>query len=220
MNEILLSELIEKTENCIRSFEHSQSTLYQYQLGWRAFADYFRENHQTTFSKQLAEKYIHELKVKLDAGSIKMWRYKLYRLSACWLIDYFEQGNIIWKLHRQALTNQICQPAYILLQKEYLNKLKIEGISYRTIQLYETISKQFLEYLEQQKINNITDIQLDHIRLFIPFISKRYQPTSMRTVFSGMRSFLRFLEKKDVTLPYLSGVIPVVLEEKLPLSPR
>jgi len=208
MKEILLRELIEQTSNCIRSFEHSQSTSYQYQLGWRAFTDYFRENHQLTFSTQLAEKYICELKVKLDAGSIKKWRYKLYRLSAFWLIEYFEQGNLIWKYHKQARTNQICQPVYILLQKEYLDNLKIEGISYHTLQNYANISRQFLKYLEQQKINNITDIQLDHIRLFIPFISKQYQPTSMGTVFSRMRPFLRFLEKKDVTLPYLSGVIP------------
>jgi site-specific recombinase XerD len=208
MKEILLSELIEQTSNCIRSFEHSQSTFYQYQLGWRAFTEYFYENHQVTFSTQLAEKYICELKVKLDAGSIKMWRYQLYRISVCWLIEYFEKGNVIWKYHKQARTNQISQPAYILLQKEYLDNLKIEGISYSTIQHYANISRQFLKYLEQQKINNITDIQLDHIRLFIPFISKRYQPTSMGTVFSRMRSFLRFVEKKDGTLPYLSGVIP------------
>jgi site-specific recombinase XerD len=219
MKEILLSELIEQTRKCIRSFEHSQSTLYQYQLGWRAFTDYFRKNHQVTFSKQFAEKYIHELKVQLETGSIKKWRYKLYRLSVCWLIEYFEQGNITWKYHKQVLTNQVCQPAYILLQKEYLNNLKIEGISYRTIQLYDTISRQFLEYLEQKKINNITEVQLDHIRLFIPFISKRYQPTSMRTVFSSMRSFLRFVEEKDVTLPRLSGVIPSSFGRKTAIIP-
>jgi len=32
MDKILLSELIERTKNTVRSFEHSQSTSYQYQM--------------------------------------------------------------------------------------------------------------------------------------------------------------------------------------------
>ena len=51
MDEILLSELIEQTKEFIRSFEHSQSTIDQYQMAWKALADYFIEHDQVMFSR-------------------------------------------------------------------------------------------------------------------------------------------------------------------------
>ena len=208
MGEILLSELIEKTKDAIRSFEHSQSTVYQFQIGWRALTNYFLENHQIVFSKQLAEQYILELKTSYEAGTIKNWRYKLYRLTARRLIEFSEQGYLTWSCQKHTLTTQLHHSTYILLQKEYLNHLRREGKGIRTIQFYEISSRQFLEFLEQKEIKDIAQVRPKDIRLFIPFISKQYQPTSMRTVLSALRSFLRFVESQELTESCLSGAIP------------
>ena len=58
MGERLLSELIEQTMEAVRSFEHSQSTFYQYELAWRGLSSYFMERHQALFSKPLAQQYL------------------------------------------------------------------------------------------------------------------------------------------------------------------
>ena len=58
---------------------------------------------------------------------------------------------------------------------------------------------QFLKYLEQMGGKDISEVQLSDVSLFIPFISKQYQPTSMRTVLSALRSFLGFVESKNLT---------------------
>jgi hypothetical protein len=68
MDEILLSELIERTLDSIRSFEHSHSTIYQYQMAWKALIDYFLEHDQVLFSKQLAEQYMLESKEMLESS--------------------------------------------------------------------------------------------------------------------------------------------------------
>jgi site-specific recombinase XerD len=219
MDEILLSELIEQTKDAIRSFEHSQSTVYQYQIAWRALTNYFLENHQVVFSKQLAEQYILELKAKYKAGIINKWRYKLYRLTARRLIEFSEQGCLTWGYQKHTLTTQFHHSTYILLQKEYLNHLRREGKGVRTIQFYEIISRQFLEFLEQKEIKDIAKVQTNHVRLFIPFISKQYQPTSMRTVFSALRSFLRFVESQELTETCLSGAIPSSWGRKTAIVP-
>lgn len=219
MGEILLSELIEQTKESIRSFEHSQSTLYQYQLAWRELTDYFIENNQVLFSKQLAEQYVLESKAKLDTGDIKRWRYKLYRLTVRMLIEVYQNGYFTWKRQKHGCPTNFHQPAYVLLQKDYLNCLNKEGKATGTIQTYEIVSRQFLEYLEQKKIKDLLEVRLNDVSLFIPFISKRYQPTSMRTVLSALRSFLRFVESKNLTAYCLSSAIPSSSGRKTKIVP-
>jgi hypothetical protein len=97
MDEISLSELIVRTDESIRPLNHSQSTLYQYQLGWRALSDYFIQQDQILFSKRLAEQYVLESKAKLDAGTIQKWRYKLIRRTVHMLIGCYEDGYFNWK---------------------------------------------------------------------------------------------------------------------------
>ena len=207
MDEIALSELIEQTKNSIRSLEHSQATVDHYQMAWRALADYFIEHNQVMFSKQLAEQYILESKAKLDAGAITRWRYKLNRQTVLMLIEYFECGHIIWKRHENHPAH-LHQLAFILLHQDYLDFLKKEGKSAGTIRTRGRISRQFLEYLELRKVRDITEVQGNEISSFIPVISKQHQPTSMGTVLSSLRSFLRFVESKNLTQFRLSNVVP------------
>jgi site-specific recombinase XerD len=207
MDEIALSELIEQTKDSIRSLEHSQVTVDRYQMAWRALADYFIEHNQVMFSKQLAEQYILESKAKLDAGAITRWRYKLNRQTVLMLIEYFECGHIIWKRHENHPAH-LHQLAFILLHQDYLDFLKKEGKSAGTIRTRGRISRQFLEYLEQRKVRDITEVQGNEISSFIPVISKQHQATGMGAVLSSLRSFLRFVESKNLTQFRLSNVVP------------
>ena len=116
------------------------------------------------------------------------------------LIEFYEQGYLTWGYQKHALTTQIHQQNCILLQKDYLNSLKKRGIGARTIQYYETVSRQFLTFLEQQKTIAIAEVRGEDIHLFILSISKRHQPTSMRTALSALRSFCRFVEGQNLAL--------------------
>lgn len=208
MDAILLSELIEQTKDSIRSFEHSQSTFYQYQMGWNELSGYFIEHHQVLFSKPLAEQYLLELKAKWKTGSIKAWRYKLYRLTVLMLIECDETGRVIWKKHKDNPPMRLHQPAYLLLHREYLNFLEKEGKEIGTIQIYDLVSRQFLEYLEERKVEDLAQVRGSEISTFIPFIAKQYQPGSMRTVLSALRCFIRFVECQKLTELRLSQAIP------------
>ena len=128
----------------ILTFEHSQSTVYQYQMAWEALTDYFIDKHdQVMFSKQLAEQYILESKAKLKAGAIKKWRYKLDRLTVLMLIECNEYGHVTWKYHNDDNPTRLLQSAYMLLHKDYLNCLEKEGKGAGTIRIYEIVSRQF-----------------------------------------------------------------------------
>jgi len=219
MDEISLSELIVRTDESIRSLNHSQSTVYQYQLGWRALSDYFIQQDQILFSKRLAEQYVLESKAKLDAGTIQKWRYKLIRRTVHMLIGCYEDGYFNWKNYKDDQSARLHRMAYVILLKDYLDCLRKEGKSERTIQFYEILARQFLEYLEQKNISEITQVKLKDVSLFFPIISKQYQPTSMRTVSSALRSFLRFVESKHLTELCLSIAIPSSSGRKTAIIP-
>ena len=76
MDEIALSELIEQMKDSIRSFEHSRTTVDNYQFAWRALANYFIEHNQVMFSKQLAEQYILESKAPRLSHSSQIHRHQ------------------------------------------------------------------------------------------------------------------------------------------------
>jgi integrase len=219
MDEILLSELIARTKESIRPLEHSQSTLYQYQLGWDALSSFFIEQDQKLFSKQLANQFILEAKRQLTTGVIKKWRYKLFRRAALMLIACYEEGNFTWKYYKDDLSNRLNQSGYRLLQQAFLKWLKKNGKADRTIQTYEIVARQFLEYLEHKELGNICEIRLSDVSLFIPYISKQYQPTSMRTVLSALRSFLRYIESEHLSELSLSNAVPSSFGRKTEIIP-
>ena len=208
MNEIAITELIVQTKDSIRSIEYRQETVDRYQMAWRALTDYFTKNNQVMFSQQLAEQYVLESKAKLDAGVIKRWRYQLDRLTVRMLIEYFEYGSVAWKKHKDDHSPCLRQSAFILLYTDYLNYLKKEGKSADTIQIRERVSGQFLEYLEKRKVRDIAEVRGNEISSFISIISKHHQPTNMGTTLSHLRSFLRFVERQNLTEFRLSNAIP------------
>jgi len=207
MEQISLSELIERTHDSIRSLEHSQSTLYHYQIAWKALADYFLEHDQVLFSRPLAEQYLLECKAKLDAKAIQKWRYKLYRLSVRMLIECFEEGHVTWKCYREQPVH-LHQSAYLLLYANYQNHLQKEGKSADTIQTYTHVARQFLKYLEQKEVKDISEVGMKEVSSFIPVFSRPYQPNTLKINFTALRSFLRFLEDSNLTPFCLSQVVP------------
>lgn len=208
MEERLLSELIERTRDAIRSFEYSQSTFYQYELVWRGLSNYFMERHQTLFSKPLAQQYLLESRAKWKTGLIKSWRYKLDRRAIQKLMEWNENGWVRWQKYLEDPPLHLQQGAYILLHQEYLNFLKEEGKKIGTVQVYGLVSRQFLEYLEERKLKCLGDVGGKQVSAFIPFIAKEYQPGSMRTVLSALRHFIRFVESQRLTDSRLSQAIP------------
>ncbi|NQV15483.1 tyrosine-type recombinase/integrase [bacterium] len=208
MDKILLSELIKRTKNAVRPFEHSQSTSYQYQMAWKDISSYFLEHHQVLYSKQLAEQYLLELREKWRAGTIKRWRYQLYRRTAQILVEYDETGGVTWKKYKDDPPVCLHHAAYKYLHQEYCDFLKKEGKRPGTIQTYEIVGRQFLEYLEEKNLDELTEVRGNDVSAFIPFIAQRYQPESMRTVLSALRSFIGFVEHRNVIEISLSQAIP------------
>lgn len=216
---MFLSDLIALTREGMLSFGQSQSTRYQYDLAWRWLSDYFDSHSQTTFSVQLAYQYVNECRKNLGTRFMKMWRYKLIRRSTQFLKEYFEHGSIEWKYNRYDGKISLIQIVFIRLKDNFLLSLKENRKGFGSIRLAETISKQFLQYLEQTGHIDIDSVDLKVISQFIAFISQQYQPTSMRTVLSVLRSLLRYIESEALTNLTLSNAVPKSFGRKTVIVP-
>jgi len=209
MDEMTLSDLIEQAKEAIRAFQCQPATIRRYKQVWSGLTGYFLENHQVMFSKQLAEQYILDAKAKLDAGSIKKRQYRNIRQKTKILIEYYENGQVTWKRYTDDSPLHLQQSAFILTQKDFLNHLNQEGKSATTIKRYGGISKQLLEFLERQKLKDISEVHPQDINYFLSEISKRcHSPNSMANVLVALRSFLRFVEMKRQATFCLSGTLP------------
>ena len=100
------------------------------------------------------------------------------------------------------------QSANILPHQEYLNFLKKEGKRIGTVQVYDLVARQFLEYVEDRKIRCLANVRGRDVSAFLPCIAKVYQPGSMRTVLSALRCFIRFAEDQRLVDAHLSQAIP------------
>lgn len=207
MKVTLLTELIVQAEEAIKPIQHSSSTVYQYGLAWNELVLFFELHNCSYFSGDLAHQFVQESKEDYDKGLIKEWRYKLRRRSVHILLEVYETGNYSWKVQSRdadgALSNEMKQ-----LCIDYSNSLIQFGKGKGTRRLYQTIARQFLYYVQKELNKDILGLTFNDVRTFIPFISNNYQATSMRSVLSGLRSFLRFLYKAELSKKELVLAVP------------
>ena len=207
MKKILLTDLVLESKEAIKPIQHSASTVYQYGLAWDELIYFFKSHGQTYFSKELAIRFVRNSKAELDQGFIKEWRYKLRRLSVQILIEVLETGSYHWKFHHKDANSSLSSEIK-LLHNAYSTELNRSGKGNGTCGCYEVVARQFLIYVQNELRMGVSQLRLGDIGSFIPYISKFYQVTSMRTMLSALRSFLCFMYKKGLTGEKLVKAVP------------
>ena len=106
------------------------------------------------------------------------------------------------------------QSAFILLHQDYLDTLEKEGKSVGTIQTYNLVSRQFLEYLEERKVRNLAEVRGNEISSFIPIYFKTLPAKQYENGLIGISALSSDLLRAR-TLPNFALAMPspVVLEE-------
>lgn len=219
MQEITLIDLIAKTKEAIKPYQHRPSTLWQYDYAWSGLCDYFAQHETIQFSSELASQYVVEARQKYEAGLLAPWKFKLIRKTVTMLIQCHETGSVQWKTLPSWGKSSFKKPLYTRVIDDYVKDLKSKGYGPGTIELRKTVSKKFLGYLEQEGIHDLSVLELETVSRFIPCASKDYQPTSMGTLCTALRPFLSFLASAQLTATDLTRAIPSGFGRKTALIP-
>lgn len=209
MEKILLVDLIGKAKKAIAPLGHSKSTVYQYGLAWDELALFFNQNNQETFSEALAHQFVEQTTNDFKKGRLKAWRFKLYRLATNILFEVYQTGEYKWKQHC-ADPNMHLSTAHKKLYEAFQRYLIQSGKSNKTRELYGTVSRQFLTWLQNEQNITVSKLELKNIPAAIKAIGQFYQRTSMRTMLSALRNFFSFL--------WLTKVTPINLTDAVPSS--
>jgi integrase len=218
MDNILLTELIAQAKTSIAPIGHSQSTVYQYGLAWNELLQYCKANNQNYFSDELAHQFVKQALKKLEDGSFKEWRFKLYRLAVAILIEVHRTGRYEWQHHRVDPNGHLFEE-HKRLHKAFQRYLAGAGKGNGTKDLYATVSRQFLTCLQNEIHRSASDLQLNDVRTIIVSMSRSYQKTSMRTALSALRAFLAFLWMTGETAINLTAAVPSSGSRKIEVVP-
>ena len=207
MNEILLTELIAKTKLAVTPLRYSQSTLHQYGLAWNDLLQYFEANGVDFFSEDLAKQFVEQSRQQLGTGSLKMWHFRLYRRSIEMLIEVSNTGKYTWQVYRSD-PNASMSIKFKTIHNEFQTYLIKTGKGVSTRDLYGTITRHILTYVQNELCITISELTLKDVGKIINSLSLSYQKTSMRTTLSATRVFLKYLWLAQATSTDLTVAVP------------
>lgn len=218
MNEMKLSELIDKTKVAIKPIGYSNSTVYQYGLAWEKLTIFFALHDQIFFSIDSALLFLKLMTDQSKKGDLKEWRFKLYKLSTYILIEVFETGSYSWKYHKQDPDMNL-NVEMKTIQSRFLAFLEREEKRNGTKNLYMTVSRQILKYLQIGNYCRISKLKLSDVSGIISHLASHYQKTSMRTALSALRVFFRYLRDTGQTTVNLALAVPSNGVKKIAVVP-
>ena len=219
VEQLSLEDLIAQTRIAVASLGYSNSTLWQYDYAWENLRRYCGEHGSGSFSVELADRYVGEIRQKYEQGELKVWKFKLIRKAADLLVQFHESGCVRW-VHLPKWGSQgLKEPHFVEIFEIYVHELRKADYRNGTVELYSLVAKEFLKYLEDGHVENLDQLTPKDIGLFVGFISRSYQPTSMSTILSGLRSFTRFAAQTGLTSSDLTVAIPKSFGRKTALIP-
>lgn len=219
VEQLSVEDLIIQTREAIVPLGYSKSTQWQYDYAWEELRRYFIAHDCSSFSIELADRYVSDARQKYEQGELKEWKFKLIRKATDLLAQFHENGCVHW-VHLPKWGSQgLREPYFVEIFESYIQKLSKAGYGDGTVELYGMVAKEFLKYLEDRKVKSLDQLNPKDVGLFISVISGSYQPTSMRTVLSGLRSFTRFAAQKGLTTSDLTIAVPKSFGRKTALIP-
>ena len=208
MEEASFQELVEHTKRVMEPLGHSPSTRWHYDYAWRHLGDFFARHGETTFDAELAQQFVLEIREQYEQGAMKFWKFKLLRKSVEVLLDCQRTGCVTWRYASRWGSGRLGVPALQNILDEYLYELKTVGYGRGTMHLYAVVCRQLLDYFVRENLLDPKDWAPQDISRFILYASTLYQPTSMRTVLSALRSILKFAAERGLTSSALTHAVP------------
>lgn len=99
-------------------------------------------------------------------------------------------------------------PPFITALNRYVQQLQDDGYGRGTVDLYKTVCNQFLMYLERENFHDLSELTFKDVHPFILYASTLYQSTSMRTLLSALRCFLKYAASMHFTDFDLARAVP------------
>jgi len=216
MEQVLVTELIEKAQKFITTFGYKPSTIRHYNDHWGELKRFFESNSHPLFSIELSEKFLvlqkkRETECLMSASNMRGIRRAVYFLQEF----HNHSGNVKWQRFQRHIVKMDDAPMLLVMYEQYRYHIS-SSLSNGSVKCYCKIIESFLLFLKGCTIYDIANVTQQDIRDFIKNISVS-RPKGMHVVLPVLRSFLRFMIEQDSTLQPLLWAVPQNAGRKSPI---
>lgn len=173
----------------------------QYRRTYARLKIFAEKRNIDSYSSALIRSFLEDLEQKYIAGAIGSSRRTHLRRASLLLRDYVENEAIEWKTYVVNPKPMPTSQEFLLLYSRFIDNLTFYGRSENTIQSSRNLVRQFLLFLEDNGCSTLSMVSLNMVPSFFQHLLATYNSTSIRTVASHIRSFLRFAEGGERLLP-------------------
>ena len=196
-----LEVITERLKQLLQENNYSPATIRFYEREWNKIQTFLQETHGSTeYNMERGLDYLEKqygFVTKCNDGTLSQQRVQLLRVVHM-LEDY--------RLH-QALTRRyyasknpiILNTYYSNIFTDYKNNLISSQLSKVTVDHYKKISKTFIDYLQQLKVESIKDITMDICNSYLKTLAGLSFKTIEQQV-CGIRHFFRFLYSSNLII--------------------
>lgn len=218
---LFLDDLTQRVLQEIGRFGLSLATNRYYQQAYKRIKEFAAAKGMDAYSNDLVGRFIEHVEARHKAGVLCGSRRDLFRRAALLLRDVVEHGTLDWKPYLFKHPPYPDSPELRRVHTEFIDHLRSNGRSVNTLQSATHAVRQFLLFLEAGGCSRLAEAPADRVPAFFQHLRSTYRPTSIRTVASNLRAFLRFAEPDGRLLAAVPArcarrhpIIPILTEDE------
>ena len=217
---LLWDDLIESVLLEIGKFGLDPATINHYRQTYKRIKEYATARNVRLFCDSLIRSFLHDIEEQHQAKAIGRGRRAHLRRASLILQEYVANGSIRWTTYTCDRQPRPKSRELLLLHANFIDNLEASNKSANTIQSSTNSVRQFLLFLEDFGCTSLALASAALVPAFFQHLLATYRPTSIATVASNIRSFLRFC-KADRLLPAVPSrcvrnkpIIPVLSDQE------
>ena len=192
--DLLLSDIIDRALQEISKLGLCSELNCQYRRVYDRLKDFAKNRNTDCYSAHLLDCFLAHIEQRYKTGAIGHSRRNHLRRASLLLRDCVENERVEWKVYRDNSKPMPSSQEFLRLYSQYLGRLKSDGRSENTIQSSRNLLRQFFVFLDDNGCGTLSETPLEMVPSFFQHLLATYQPTSIRTVASHIRSFLEFAD--------------------------
>ena len=171
----------------------STNTIRAYRHCYKRIIIYCHDREMHTFTDKEADCFMKAQLLRMENGEIRPQHFRLQRRAATLLADQMHDRELCSTVRRYN-SKALSEKSKVTLT-EFASVLS-KTLSPGTIRITLGIVKQFLFFLEENKVYNFSKLKQEHVNDFTTIVAPKHK-SSMATLTRSIKKFLIFLKDID-----------------------
>lgn len=196
-----LEVITERLKQLLQENNYSPVTIRFYEREWSKIQTFLEETYGSTeYNMERGLEYLEKqygFIKKCNDGTFSQQRVQLLRVVH--MLEDYRLHQVLTRRYYASKNPIILNTYYLNIFTDYKNSLVSTKLSKATVEHYKKISKTFIDYLQQRKVESIKDVTIDVCNSYLKTLAGFSFKTIEQQV-CGIRHFFRFLYSSNLII--------------------